>query len=201
MTTTGRAPTAAEVGAATSADADLDAIVAAVAAGDPAAFARVYDALAPVAHGIAARVLRDPDGATDVTREVMLEVWRDAPRYVRERGSVQAWVATTAHRRAVDRVRAGPGRPARETGRPGSPSLEATADGARESVVDRTEAERVRACLATLPETQRRAVLLAYFGARTHREVAQELDVGPGTTTGGLRDGLQRLRACLGVTG
>ena len=84
----------------------VDAALAACAGGDPAAFAPVYDALAPVAYGTCLGVLRDPDHAAEVVQEVMVEVWQTAARYDATRGSARTWVATLARRRAVDRVRA-----------------------------------------------------------------------------------------------
>ncbi|MEZ5178218.1 MAG: sigma-70 family RNA polymerase sigma factor [Acidimicrobiales bacterium] len=85
--------------------AALAALMARVARGDEAAFAVVYDAISPLAFGVIRRVLRDPSQSEEVVQEVMVEVWRTATRFDPDRGSVSTWVATMAHRRAVDRVR------------------------------------------------------------------------------------------------
>ncbi|MFE5792686.1 sigma factor [Streptomyces sp. NPDC056503] len=76
-----------------------------VAQGDQQAFSTLYDALAPMVFGIAVRVLRDRAQSEEVAQEVMIDLWRQAARYQPAAGSVTAWAATIAHRRAVDRVR------------------------------------------------------------------------------------------------
>lgn len=198
VTRSGQVSAAPEVGHARTGALDLDAVVDAVAHGDRAAFAQLYDALSPVVHGIAWRVLRDPDHAADMTQEVMLEIWREAPRYDRERGSVHAWVATTAHRRAVDRVRSVQAQRNRDD-REATTAYRTPYDAVVEAVEDRAEKDLVHDCLTTLTEVQRTAVVLAYFGGRTYREVADELGAALPTVKSRVRDGLNRLRTCLGM--
>ena len=85
--------------------ADLAALLAEVARGDRAAFEAVYDQVAEPVFGTIRSVVRDPSLSDEVTQEVLLEVWRAASRFDAGKGSAMAWVATIAHRRAVDRVR------------------------------------------------------------------------------------------------
>ena len=176
----------------------LEGVLAAVADGDVTSFEHLYDTVAPVVHGIARRVLREGELAADVTQEVMLEVWRDAATYSPERGSVHAWVATRAHRRAVDRVRAVQAQRARDD-RDATRSYRPPHDPVAEEVERRAENDQVHECLETLTDVQRDAVLLAYFGGRTYREVADELATPLPTVKSRIRDGLTRLRTCLGV--
>jgi Sigma-70 region 2/CHRD domain len=75
------------------------------ASGDQQCFAELYDRTVRRVYGTVLRVLRSPEYAEEVTQEVYVEVWRQAPRYAAEKGSVMAWISTMAHRRAVDRVR------------------------------------------------------------------------------------------------
>lgn len=172
--------------------------MAAVAHGDQSAFAALYDLLSAGVHGVARSVLRDPDHAAEVTQEVMLEVWRTASRYDRAQGTVRTWVLTLAHRRAVDRVRAVQAQRDRDQ-RVLDGEQHTPFDVVSEEVEDTMERTRVRGCLGSLTETQRDAVVLAYYGGRTYREVAEELGAALPTVKSRIRDGLLRLRDCLGV--
>jgi RNA polymerase sigma-70 factor (ECF subfamily) len=144
------------------------------------------------------KVLRDPAQSEEVAQEVMVEVWRHAARYRPEQGSVMAWVMTMAHRRAVDRVRseqAATERDRRTALRAHAPAY----DQVSEEVTARLESEQVRRCLRSLTELQRQAVTLAYYQGYTYREVATSLEAPLGTVKTRLRDGLIRLRDCMGV--
>ena len=68
-----------------------------------------------------------------------------------------------------------------------------------EEVETRLDAQRVRRCLDSLTEVQRESVTLAYYGGYTYREVAALLGVAVGTIKTRMRDGLIRLRDCLGT--
>lgn len=183
---------------ASAADA-AQALMAAVAAGDETAFVGLYDLLARAVHGTCLGVLRDPDHAAEVAQEVWVEVWRTAARYDGERGSARTWVTTLAHRRAVDRVRAVQAQRDRDQ-RVLDESTERPFDVVADDVEQRLEQSAVRDCLGSLTETQRTAVVLAYYGGRTYREVAAELDAALPTVKSRIRDGLLRLKDCLGVS-
>ena len=176
--------------------ADLAALIAQVARGDHAAFAEVYDRVAAPVFGTVRSVVRDPSLSEEVTQEVFVEVWRAASRFDACKGSPMAWVATIAHRRAVDRVRSE--QRATERDRRSAASMIAYDDVA-ETVEDNLDRERVRRCLGALTELQREAVTLAYYGGYTYRQVAGLLGVPAGTVNTRMRDGLIRLRDCLGA--
>jgi RNA polymerase sigma-70 factor (ECF subfamily) len=175
---------------------DLGALLARVARGDQSAFEEVYEDVSGQVFGVARSVLRDPAQAEEVAQEVLLEVWRTASRFDAARGSGTAWVMTLAHRRAVDRVRSRQASAQREA-RASSPDIDY--DVVTETVEARLDAERVRKCLGALTELQRESITLAYYGGYTYREVASLLDVAVGTVKTRMRDGLIRLRDCLGV--
>ncbi|MBC7292344.1 MAG: ECF RNA polymerase sigma factor SigK [Actinotalea sp.] len=177
---------------------DANTLLSAAAAGDEDAFAALYDLLSPAVHGTARAVLRDPDLAAEVLQEVMLEVWRTAPRFDPDRGSARTFVLTLAHRRAVDRVRAVQAQRDRDQ-RVADAEHHIPFDSVAEEVEDGMERTRVRDCLGSLTETQRDAVVLAYYGGRTYREVAEQLGAALPTVKSRIRDGLIRLRDCLGV--
>jgi RNA polymerase sigma-70 factor (ECF subfamily) len=143
-------------------------------------------------------VLRDPDHAAEVTQEVMVEVWRTAPQFDPRRGTARAWVVTMAHRRAIDRVRAVQAQRDRDQ-RVLDTDFARPFDEVAEQVEQTLEAERVRHCLDGLTDTQRESVTLAYYDGRSYREVADHLDAPLPTVKSRIRDGLTRLRDCLGV--
>ena len=175
---------------------DLAALLALVAKGDQAAFEAVYDRVCAPVFGTVRSVVRDPGLSEEVTQEVFVEVWRAASRFDAGKGSPMAWVATIAHRRAVDRVRSE--QRSAERDRRAASSVIAYDDVA-ETVEDNLDRERVRRCLGTLTDLQREAVTLAYYAGYTYREVARLLGVPPGTVNTRMRDGLIRLRDCLGA--
>ena len=179
------------------ADADLDTLLTHVAKGDQAAFEGLYDQLAASVYGLIRKVLRNPSQAEEVTQEVLLEVWRNAAKFDAGRGSATAWVMTLAHRRAIDRVRAEEAATAREQR---SAEVPAAIDEVAETVEASMDAERLRGCLAGLTELQRESITLAYYGGYSYAQVAALLDTALGTIKTRIRDGLTRLRACLGVS-
>jgi RNA polymerase sigma-70 factor, ECF subfamily len=179
-------------------EADLGALLTLVAGGDQAAFETVYDRVAPPVFGVIRRVLKDSAQAEEVAQEALLEVWRTAGRFDPARGSGMTWVLTIAHRRAVDRVRS-------ETASAQREARAATADVAAgdevaETVAASLEAERVRRCLDGLTDLQRESITLAYYSGYSYPQVASSLGVALGTIKTRIRDGLKRLRDCLGVS-
>jgi RNA polymerase sigma-70 factor, ECF subfamily len=174
----------------------LDVLLAAVALGDERAFEAVYAQVAGWVLGIVRRVVRDPAQSEEVMQEVLLEVWRDASRFDPALGSGTAWVMTLAHRRAVDRVRSERSQASREL-RGATATIDY--DDVTETVEARLDRERVRRCLASLTHLQGESIRLAYYGGYTYREVAELLGVPAGTVKTRMRDGLIRLRDCLGV--
>ena len=180
-----------------SAPADLDHVMNRVAAGDQDAFATLYEAMAPRAYGLIRRIVRDPALAEEVTQDALVEVWRTASRFDRKRGSAVGWILSIAHNRAVDRVRAEQAAADRDR-RAGAASV--PFDEVVAEVTARLEQEAVRRCLRALTGIQREAILLAYYGGLTYRDVAERLGAGLPTIKTRMRDGLIRLRDCLGVT-
>ncbi|MFF3290053.1 sigma-70 family RNA polymerase sigma factor [Streptomyces sp. NPDC003023] len=190
---------AVHIGGPASAGPDLQELLGLVARGDQDAFSQVYDAVGAAVLGLVRAVLRDPAQSEEVAQEVLIDVWRSAARYQPARGSAMTWILTLAHRRAVDRVRSAQAATDREQR---AALLERTPayDEVTEQVEARLEREQVRRCLRTLTELQRQSVTLAYYRGLAYREVAELLSVPLGTVKTRLRDGLIRLRDCLGVS-
>ncbi|MEV8432653.1 sigma-70 family RNA polymerase sigma factor [Streptomyces chartreusis] len=189
---------AIQIGRNPSVDPDLQELVGRVTLGDEEAFASVYDLVVSPVLGVVRAVLRDQAQSEEVAQEVLVEVWRTAPRYRPDRGTAINWILTLAHRRAIDRVRSVEATAARDH-RAAVMNHMPEYDEVSEQVEARIEREQVRRCLRTLTELQRQAVTLAYYRGLTYRQVAEALTLPLGTVKTRLRDGLIRLRDCLGV--
>jgi RNA polymerase sigma-70 factor (ECF subfamily) len=170
------------------------------ARGDEAAFASLYDELAPLVYGVALRVVRNPAMAEEIAQEAFVEMWRLAARFDTTRGSVTSWASTITHRKAVDRVRSEQARTDRED-RDHTTTQPANEDAEAVSNVERAETTaEVRNALDSLTQAQREAVTLAFYGGYTYKEVAVLLNTPEGTIKTRIRDGLIKLRDQLGST-
>ncbi len=182
-----------------------------VAAGSADALGVLYDRFGPGAHAFArALVGGAADEADDVTAAVFAQLWRSAARYDAARGSVAAWVTMVTRARALDHVRARKRRVRLEERAADDAAGFAAAGSAPTAVplggsgeppdaaVERAEVARaVRGSLAALPEAQRRAIELAFFGGLSHADVAAALGQPLGTVKTRIRSGLQKLREAL----
>ena len=168
------------------------------ALGDERAFEILYDRFSARVFGLARRLVRDPAQAEEVAQEVFLEIWRRASRFDHTRGSGTSWIMTLTHARSVDRIRAAQASSERET-RAAQLSTERDVDTVVEQVESAFERRTVQRCLGTLTDRQRESITLAYYSGYTYREVAELLTTPLPTVKTRLRDGLIRLRDCLGV--
>jgi RNA polymerase sigma-70 factor (ECF subfamily) len=170
-----------------------EALVALVARADDAAFAELYDRYDRLAYGLARRVLRDASLAEDAVQDAFLAIWRTASRFDAERAPARVWIMTVVHRRAVDLVRHNE----RRRTDPLPQQDEAGDAGADETVWLRLQRDRVRDALRQLPDQQREAIELAYFGGFTQSELADRLGQPLGTIKSRMFSGLTRLRELL----
>jgi len=176
---------------------DLNDLLVKVGRGDEAAFASLYDACGASVFGLARRVIRDPARAEEIAQEVFIQVWQSAARFDPARGNAKSWLLTLAHRRAVDAVRHDQAATNRENKYDWSNGPDF--DEVEESVTITLEHEQVKRCLDGLTELQREAVTLAYYKGYTYAEVATALSANTATVKTRMRDGIVRLRDCMGV--
>jgi RNA polymerase sigma-70 factor, ECF subfamily len=170
-----------------------------IASGDQAAFAELYDMLSSRVFGLIRRVLVDPSQSEEVLQEVFLEVWQSASTFAPKKGQGRSWILTIAHRRAVDRVRSSQASTDRDV-RVGARDAHTPQEGVAEQVEMRIEGRRVVRALGTLPDPQREALTLAYFGGYSQSEIAALVGAPLGTIKTRMRDGLSRLREEMGVS-
>jgi RNA polymerase sigma factor (sigma-70 family) len=174
-----------------------EALVALVARGDEDALGELYDRVGRVAYGLARKVLRDDRLAEDAVQEGFLAVWRTAAAFRPERAKASTWILTLVHRRAVDLVRREERRRTDPLDEGAAATVASPERPADEAAWLRFERERVQAALARLPDTQREALELAYYGGFSQTELAERLGVPLGTIKSRMFAGLARLRELL----
>ena len=174
-----------------------EALVALAARSEESALAELYDRYGRTAYGLALRVLRDQALAEDAVQEAFLTVWRSASRFVPERGKASTWILTLVHRRAVDTVRREQRRRAESLERAAEPAVQ----GVEEDAWLHLQRERVQEALRHLPDAQREALELAYYGGFSQSELAERLGQPIGTIKSRMFAGLARLRELLGDPG
>ena len=172
-------------------------LVELVAQKDAGALEALYDRYGRAAYSLARRILTEETLAQDVVQEVFLSLWRDARRFDAGRGTVATYLLSMTHHRAVDVVR-------REENlrrwRTSDEGLELEADPkarVEEEVVTTERRAEVRAALSVLPPAQREALLLAYFGGYTQREVAALMGVPLGTVKTRMAAGMRKMKEAL----
>ena len=175
------------------------ALVFAVARYQQDALAEAYRRHGGAVHGLARRILADDTLAEEIVQEVFLRLWNQPDRFDPDRGSLRSYLLAQAHGRAVDLIRSESARRAREE-RDAQRTAEAGYDLERE-VWDLEVSDRITRALGDLKEGERSAIVLAYFGGYTYREVATMLEEPEGTVKSRIRAGLTRLRGALAEAG
>lgn len=171
-----------------------------VAAGDGAAFARLFDRCSPMVLGLLVRMLGRREEAEEVLQEVFLAVWHRPESYDGTRGSVRGWLLLLARSRAIDRIRSRRSRSRREEA---VHEERVTLGGGVDEPVGTRQLEarerrrQVHSALAELPEEQRSAIELAFFEGLTQAEIARRTETPLGTIKSRVLLGMRKLRQTL----
>ena len=173
------------------------ALIALVGRGDEEALGALYDRFARASYALALRIVRDRALAEDAVQEAFLTIWRSASTFAAERARPSTWILTLVHRRSVDLVRREERRRADPIDDLAQPAVEST----EEEAALRSKRRAVQDALRRLPDEQREALELAYYGGYTQSELAERLGQPLGTIKSRMFTGLARLRDLLAETG
>lgn len=176
---------------------DDRALVGRVVEGDGHALEALYQRYGRACYGLARRILADEQFAQDCVQEVFLTVWRDASRFDATRGGFSTWLLSMTHHKAVDAVRREETLRKRRTGADALEHRQSDAPAVDDAVWSTMRGARVRDALRTLPDSQREALTLAYFGGYTQREIAGLTETPLGTVKTRMLTGMRRLRSTL----
>jgi RNA polymerase sigma-70 factor, ECF subfamily len=170
-----------------------EALVFAMAAGDQDALATLNQRYGRALSAVADRILRDKADAEEVAADVLWQLWHEASRFDRNRGSVGAWIMMTVRSRAIDLLRA---RKAREH-RGGDPVEPIFTNDPSNEIHTAERRRKVEVALASLNDGERDLLRLAYFSDLSQSEIAERTSIPLGTVKSRMRSGLIRLRDAL----
>jgi RNA polymerase sigma-70 factor (ECF subfamily) len=193
----GRAPVADAVEPASPDALDDRALIGLVAERDGAALEALFSRYSRPCYSLARRILADEQFAQDVVQEVFLTLWRDAGRFDASRGGFSSWLLSMTHHKAVDAVRREENVRKRRTTADALEFREDDRPRVDEEVWSGLRRERLREALQTLPDNQREALALAYFGGHTQREIAMLTDTPLGTVKTRMLAGMRKMRETL----
>ena len=174
-------------------------MIAQIGRRDQGAFSALYDRLSGPLYSLAFKMLGDASEAQDALQEVFLQIWSRAGTYDPEQSSVFSWTVLLTRSRVIDRLRARDRRlrvvvESTAENKVAEATDASTVENAADTANKKDEAAHVRSLLNNLPEDQRQAIELAFFGHRTHHEIAAQLGQPLGTVKARIRRGLLKLR-------
>jgi RNA polymerase sigma-70 factor (ECF subfamily) len=162
------------------------------------AFEVIFDRHAGAGYSLALRMCGRRALAEDIVQEAFLSLWRSGTNYDRARGSVRSWVLSAVHNRAVDALRRAGSKAGRDVHDDAIAERLPAPEATDAEVERREDARQLRSALDDLPPDQRQVIELAYFGGLSHSQIAEMLDLPPGTVKGRMRLGLTKMRSMLG---
>lgn len=173
------------------------ALMMEVSRSNEAALEEIYRRHGGAVYGLAQRLLTQQGVAEEITQEIFLRLWQEPSRFDPERGSLRTFLLTSAHSRAVDRIRANTARRRREDRDHREDPERDRVTPLEDEVASMIIGDEVRAAVGRLPADEREAIGLAYFGGYSYRQVAEKLGAPEGTVKSRIRRGMQALRTSL----
>lgn len=178
---------------------NLVPLVSAMAAGNQQAMGELYDLTSGLIHGVALRMLENAQDAEEVVLDVYMKAWRNASHYSTERASVTGWLVMMTRTVAIDRIRTRKAQPRTlDSDALDIPEPVAAMANPEETIVWKEWRTRIQLAMRELPQEQREALMLAFFGGLSHVALAERLNQPLGTIKTRIRLGLRRLRSVLG---
>ena len=166
-----------------------------MAGSDQAALGEFYDGTRVLVFGLALRILQDRTLAEEATLDTYFQVWRQAVKYDRARGTPLSWLCTLARSRSIDRLRASYRFKQQDSPTPAEPEM--SGPGPEESLLLSERRLRVREAMNQLTAEQREVIEIAYFAGLSHSEIAERLALPLGTVKTRIRYGMMRLKELL----
>ncbi|WP_292022335.1 sigma-70 family RNA polymerase sigma factor [Maritimibacter sp. UBA3975] len=170
----------------------LSPLMTAIASGDRAALAGLYQRLEKPVYRFIQSKLNDPHESADILHDVFMDVWRSAGRF-EGRSKVQTWVFGIAWRKVIDLRR--------KSGRmdlPGeTPDIADEHVDTEAAVLAGQEAVHVRHCLGELGDEHRMAISLAFYEDMAYGQIAEVAGVPEGTIKTRIYHAKKLLLRCL----
>ncbi|HEU4327100.1 MAG TPA: sigma-70 family RNA polymerase sigma factor [Roseiflexaceae bacterium] len=179
-------------------------LIAAISQGDNRALEALYDRYSAVVYRMALRIVKNQEQAEDIVQEVFWRVWRRSSSFERERGRVAQWLFGVAHNLCIDELRRMRSRPISVYEDVEHPLIQQLPDERTDVASEAWQSEQRRVItdmLDQLPEAQRQAIEMAYFGGMSHQEIATKLNRPLGTIKTRVRLGLHKLKSLLSARG
>lgn len=176
----------------------LEALLAKCALGDRNAFAQLYDVSASRLNGVAYRILNNIDSANEILQEAFVQIWNKASEYRADKAEPMTWMSSIIRYRAYDRIKYEKRRIEGSQKRADIENFDSIESGQKDGALMCEMNQQLEVCLATLDNTQRESILMAYYFGYTREEISSQFDAPINTVKSWLRRGIERLQQCLG---
>lgn len=174
-------------------EGDPDDLIDRFVAGDQAALAQIYRRWSPLVYSVALRSLGDVAEAEDVTQKVFVAAWTSRQNYQPERARLPAWLMGITRYKILD-ARDGRSKETRIQSQ-----LVANSQGRAIEPIDVAERLLIAEEIARLDRVPQEVLRLAFFEDLTHAQIAERMQLPPGTVKSHIRRSLLKLRSRLEV--